>query len=91
VVEVGDGVVWADRSFVDVEGLIVSASARASFLIDGEVAAGSRVAGVTLTAGDAAKGIVQQRCPSWGSTPESGPGTPPIEQTEEEVYPLPWE
>jgi hypothetical protein len=91
VVEVGDGVVWLDRSFVDVDGLTVSSSARASFLIDGEVAAGSRVAGVTLFGGDAAKGIVQQRCPSWGAAPESGPGTPPIEQTEDEVYPVPWE
>ena len=89
-VEVGDGLVWLDHSFADIDGLRVGASARASVLINGQVATGSKLAHVTLVDGDEKKGIVQQSCPSGGTAPELGPGTPPITRTDETTFDLPW-
>ena len=89
-VEVGDGLVWLDHSFADIDGLRVGASARASVLIDGQVATGSKLSHVTLVDGDEEKGIVQQSCPAGGTAPEVGPETPPIKTTSGTTFELPW-
>lgn len=74
---VGDGVNWFSVSQVVIDGLSVSNSARASVLIDGEVAAGSSIDNVTLGDGDDIKGILQQNF-AGGEQPAVGTGAPSV-------------
>ena len=67
--QIGDGLNWFSTSQVTLHSLSVSNSARASVLIDGDVAPGSSVTSVTLSGGDEAKGILQQNLPDGGTTP----------------------
>jgi hypothetical protein len=89
-ITVGDALDWSGYSSVDIDGLTLCASDRASMVIDGQVAPGSRLAHIGLTDGDEQKGIVQQRWPPGGATPDIGPGAPAIAHTSGEPYPLPW-
>jgi hypothetical protein len=86
--EVGDGITWLDGSFVTIEGVSVSSSARASVLIDGPVAMGSVIHGLTLGGGDEAKGVVQQNLPMDGTQPETM-DAPPIMQQPGEMFSIP--
>ena len=58
--DVGDGILWHEGAFASFSNLTLDGNARSSVLIDGEVAAGSAFANVTLQGGDEGKGIVQQ-------------------------------
>lgn len=88
-ITIGDGLLWTDRSEVDVDGLEIGGSARVGFLIDGEVASSSRIAHVTLVDGDDAQGIVQQGCDLGTTLPTLGEGAPDLACRSDEPYPVP--
>jgi hypothetical protein len=83
---VGDGLNWLDGSQVTIDGLTVSASARASVLIDGEVGVGSSIATVTLSGGDELKGILQQNFTTGAEQPTVGTNAPPVETVSDEQF-----
>lgn len=89
VEEVGDGLAWLGLSQVTLDSVTVSNSARASVLIDGEVASGSNIIDLTLAGGDEQKGIVQQNLPSSGTQPVTSGTTPAVDATATQQFPIP--
>jgi hypothetical protein len=87
--DVGDGLTWMGKSEAKIDGLSLSGNARASLLIDGDVAPGSSIANVTQSDGDEAKGIVQQNVAGGGVSPSVGAGAPAILQSVTEKYAIP--
>jgi hypothetical protein len=87
--EVGDGLNWLKTTQAQIDGLTVSASARQSFLIDGEVAAGSSISNIALEQGDETKGILQQNLPSGGVEPSVGAGSPVLTKSPAEQFAVP--
>ncbi|WP_437670767.1 right-handed parallel beta-helix repeat-containing protein [Sorangium sp. So ce131] len=85
--DVGHGLVWTAESEATISDLIVSGSALASVLIDGEVTGMLR--NVTLSGGDEARGILQQNFTRGGSQPRVVEATPALQATEGERYPVP--
>jgi hypothetical protein len=87
--EVGDGINWQGLSQVVLGSVTVSGSARASVLIDGEVASGSSVTNLALEGGDESKGIVQQNLPSSGTQPVTSGTTPSVTTNGSETFSVP--
>ena len=84
--DVGDGLVWADKSSAMIADLTLSGNALASVLIDGE--ASGMLSNVTLSDGDEALGIVQQHF-TTGAQPMFTAGTPLPQVNAGEVHPVP--
>jgi hypothetical protein len=84
--EVGDGLEWTGGAELQVDQLTLSGNERASLVIDG--AAKGTLTDVTQTAGDDAKGIVQQNY-SMGDTPTVGGSTPAVTKSATEVFTVP--
>lgn len=87
--EVGDGIAWTGKSLARIENVTLRANARASVLIDGSVAAGSRIESATLQDGDEIKGIVQQNFPNGGVAPDLGPALPAPQRVADELFSVP--
>jgi hypothetical protein len=87
--EVGDGINWQGLSQAVLGSVTVSGSARASVLIDGEVASGSSVTNLALEGGDESKGIVQQNLPSSGTQPVTSGTTPSVTTSVSETFSVP--
>ncbi len=85
---VGDGVTWSGVSQMNVDGLTISKSARASMLIDGSVFSGSTLSNVTLAQGDDGKGILQQNTKGMAVSP-TVQNTPPVSTSTSEKYSVP--
>jgi hypothetical protein len=86
--EVGDGLNWLDGSGAELSDVTIAASARASFLIDGETAPDSRIERLTQTDGDEQAGIVQQGVEEGGAQPTVEDG-PDIAESLEELFAVP--
>jgi hypothetical protein len=87
--EVGDGLLWTGAAQVSVDGLGISESARQGVLIDGPVATGSTIAHLVLSAGDEAKGVVQQSIETGGESPAVGAEAPAISTETAQVFAVP--
>ena len=85
---VGDGIVWSDGVGAEIRDLIVSASERNAFLIDGAVETGSVLSDIALEGGDEAKGIVHQNSDVSGMPATQGT-VPPVDSTMEERFAIP--
>jgi hypothetical protein len=83
---VGDGLDWFGASYLMVEGVTVSNSARASVLIDGAVAAGSTIQSLALGGGDEQKGILQQNVTVDDTSPSVGTGVPSVRTSASEEF-----
>lgn len=86
---VGDGLNWLGKSSLQIDGLDLSGDARASVLIDGEVGAHSSIAHVTLSGGDASKGVLEQAFPNGGVAPAVGAGAPPLQKRATSTFAIP--
>ncbi len=84
--QVGDGLLWLGGSEIAVDDLSLSGNARASVVIDGE-ATGS-LTNVTLSGGDEAKGVVQQKY-AGGAQPQVGAGAPAITTSADGLFAIP--
>jgi hypothetical protein len=84
--DVGDGLVWTDKSSAQISDLSLSGNALASVLIDGE--ASGLLDQVTLSGGDQTLGIVQQSF-MGGMQPTIMDGTPALQVDAGEVHPVP--
>jgi hypothetical protein len=87
---VGDGLNWQGLSHVSLNGVSISASQRASILIDGPVAINSSITNVVLSGGDENKGIEQQSIMS-GDVQPTVTGSPAIVSYTEEQHEVPKE
>jgi hypothetical protein len=83
--DVGDGLVWAQKSSATISDLALSGNSRASMIIDGEAA--GALFNVTLSGGDESLGIVLQNFSS-GAQPTTMSGTPALTVSSEEVLPI---
>jgi len=85
--KVGDGIVWADASSAQLDGITLADNQRESFLINGDVGAGSTVAHLTQSGTDGGKGIFQQS--SSGVSPSLGEGAPMLTSSASEKFSVP--
>ncbi len=86
---VGDGVTWSGVSQMNVDGLNISNSARASMLIDGNVFTGSTLANVVLSQGDENKGIEQQNLKMNPVSPAIKNNAPNLKTSATEKFSVP--
>ncbi|WP_437323219.1 right-handed parallel beta-helix repeat-containing protein [Sorangium sp. So ce381] len=85
--DIGDGLVWAERSSATVTALALRESARASVVIDGE--ASGALSEVTLSGGDEERGIVQQNARSGEVKPDVMGSTPALRVVAEQEFSVP--
>jgi hypothetical protein len=85
---VGDGVTWKAGAQATLRGLDLSANARASVLIDGDVTAGSAIESIALSGGDEVLGILQQNASAVPVSPTIESGVA-FQATTEQVHAVP--
>ncbi|MGK3987315.1 right-handed parallel beta-helix repeat-containing protein [Sorangium sp. So ce136] len=85
--DIGDGLVWAEKSSATITALALSGNDRASVLIDGE--ASGALSEVTLSGGDEALGIVQQNIRSGDAKPAVMGSTPALRVVTAQEFSVP--